>query len=220
VANIVVFDLDRTITRMGTYTPFLLFYTKKEAPWRLVFAPFIILAMIGYKLKLLTRSHLKTFMFLLLVGKVERNTMDRVAKAFAKQTLENDCFGDAATAISQHLKAGDTLILATASFAFYAKMIATRLGFHHCIGSPLKSDEKYYYPSMPGPNCYGQAKADYIEQFLAANDLQQDIHTFYTDDKSDMPTVERAKFKILVNPKTKFRQLAQPLENVTIHEWS
>ena len=34
-----IYDMDRTITRGGTWTPWLLFWVRREAPWRVVLVP-------------------------------------------------------------------------------------------------------------------------------------------------------------------------------------
>ena len=45
--KLAIYDMDRTVTIRGTYTPFLLFVAARMAPWRLLLAPFALLAMAG-----------------------------------------------------------------------------------------------------------------------------------------------------------------------------
>ena len=61
-SRIAIFDLDRTLTRRGTYSPFLIFAAKRLCPWRLAALPWVMLGMIGYKCKILSRSRLKELM--------------------------------------------------------------------------------------------------------------------------------------------------------------
>ena len=51
-----IYDMDRTITRTGTFTPFLMHAALNRAPWRLVLAPFVLVAMLGYTLKFITEE--------------------------------------------------------------------------------------------------------------------------------------------------------------------
>ena len=54
--DVAIFDLDRTVTRFSTYTPFLLFAAFHRAPWRLMLFPIWILAMAGYVLGIYKRK--------------------------------------------------------------------------------------------------------------------------------------------------------------------
>ncbi len=219
MGRIIVFDLDRTVIRFGSYTPFLLFYARKCAPLRLLFAPLVICAMLAYTARLISRDRLKEIMLLLLVGRVEKSRMDKVANQFADYILAEKCYRKAVSAINDHLKAGDTLILATASFAFYAKHIAKRLGFHHTLGSEVATSDHHYHPKMVGENCYGQAKANKVSAFLKAHDLPSTPDLFYTDDYSDMPTINLSRSCVLVNPDTKLRAYGEATASATIVNW-
>src|SRR3546814_6120669 len=51
VTRLAIYDMDRTITISGTYTPFLLHVSAHMAPWRLVFALVIPFIMLPYLLR-------------------------------------------------------------------------------------------------------------------------------------------------------------------------
>jgi len=59
MTDFAIYDMDRTITRHATYTPFLLHCAVKRAPWRLLLLPFVILSMLAYAAKLIDRGRLK-----------------------------------------------------------------------------------------------------------------------------------------------------------------
>jgi len=219
MASLVVFDLDRTIVRFGTYTPFLLRYALKHAPWRLIFAPVVLACMIGYKLKLTDRAGLKQIMFRLLVGKPTVDHMKAYAEAFADDVVARHCFEEALKVIETHREAGDTLLLATASFAFYASAIAERLGFDHTIGTLIEEEDGHYLARVVGANCYGDDKRRMVTEFLAKdlNDTRPFI--FYTDDKSDIPLLEVAASGILVNPKPKLTRWSEKRGNMKVVRW-
>jgi len=42
MSDLAVYDMDRTVTRSATYTPFLLHCALRRAPWRLLLLPFVI----------------------------------------------------------------------------------------------------------------------------------------------------------------------------------
>ena len=65
---VAVFDLDRTITRFGTFSPFLV-YSALNRPWRFLYAPLVITLMLIYKAGWLDRSRLKESMLKMVAGR-------------------------------------------------------------------------------------------------------------------------------------------------------
>ena len=48
MTGLAVYDMDRTVTRHATYTPFLIHCALNRAPWRLLFLPLVIFSMLAY----------------------------------------------------------------------------------------------------------------------------------------------------------------------------
>ena len=76
---VAVFDLDRTITRFGTFSPFLL-YSAANRPWRYLYVPYVITLMLIYKAGWLDRSRLKE----LILHMVARRRHDDLAERSRK----------------------------------------------------------------------------------------------------------------------------------------
>src|SRR3546814_191145 len=71
--RLAIYDMDRTVTFTGTYTGFLIHVAKGMAPWRLALFPGVILLMLAYVLKLISRQRLKELNQALMIGfNVER----------------------------------------------------------------------------------------------------------------------------------------------------
>ena len=70
MSDLAIYDMDRTVTRHPTYTPFLLHCAVRRAPWRLLFLPLVLLSMIAYGLRLIDRARLKEINHHLLLGPV------------------------------------------------------------------------------------------------------------------------------------------------------
>ena len=66
--DLAIYDMDRTVTRRATYTPFLLHCAARRAPWRLIFLPAVIASMLAYVAKLIDRARLKEINHRLLLG--------------------------------------------------------------------------------------------------------------------------------------------------------
>ena len=56
MTDFAIYDMDRTVTRGATYTPFLLHCALRRAPWRLLLIPFVIASMLAYAAKLIERG--------------------------------------------------------------------------------------------------------------------------------------------------------------------
>src|SRR3546814_18643491 len=67
-AALAIYDMDRTITRRATYTPFLIHAASRLAPWRLVLLPLVPLSMLAYGLKLVGPARLKEINYRPLLG--------------------------------------------------------------------------------------------------------------------------------------------------------
>ena len=59
MSELAIYDLDRTLTRRATYTPFLLHCAVRRAPWRLLLLPVTAGSMLAYGARLMDRGRLK-----------------------------------------------------------------------------------------------------------------------------------------------------------------
>jgi len=206
-----IFDLDRTLTRHGTYTPFLLFAAWRIAPWRIVLLPGMLFGMIAYKCRLIRRCQLKALQQFLLIGRsLPRHQIDTIAEAFAAQLHRRGILKKGLARIAQERAEGRRVILATAANAYYLTAIADRLGITDVIATRSTWRGDMLHPAIDGENCYGKAKLDMAEAFLEAEGLgRADLHLrFFSDHVSDRPTFEWVDEPIAVNPSPKLASLA------------
>ena len=96
MTKIAIYDMDRTITHAPTWTPFLLSTARRHAPWRLLLAPAVAFAMLGYTARLVDRAGLKqTMQRLLLGGKLAPERVEAAATAFADRVVATGVFAGA-----------------------------------------------------------------------------------------------------------------------------
>src|SRR6476659_156784 len=69
MSDLAIYDMDRTVTKRATYTPFLLHCAVRRAPLRLLLLPFVILSMLAYAMRLIDRAKLKEINHHLLLGR-------------------------------------------------------------------------------------------------------------------------------------------------------
>jgi HAD superfamily hydrolase (TIGR01490 family) len=222
MTDLAIYDMDRTVTRHATYTPFLLHCAVRRAPWRLLFLPLVALSMLAYVARLIDRARLKEINHrLLLGGKIHPRDLQPLVDSFAENQLAGNIRPGARAAIARDKAEGRRLVLATASYCLYADAIAERLGFDDVIGtgSIIGLDERVH-AKIAGENCYGPAKLRMIANWLEASGLK-DAHghvRFYSDHVSDRPAFEWADEPIAVNPHGKLRRLAKQ-RGWTIEDW-
>ena len=213
MSDLAIYDMDRTVTKRATYTPFLLHCAVRRAPWRLVFLPFVLLSMLAYAARLIDRARLKEINHHLLLGaRVHPRELKPLVDSFAEAQVATNIRSGALGAIARDKAEGRRIILATASYRLYAEAIAERLGFDDVIGtgSIIGLDERVH-AKISGENCYGPAKMRMIADWVEKSGLKG-VHghvRFYSDHVSDQPAFEWADEPVAVNPHGKLRRLAQ-----------
>jgi HAD superfamily hydrolase (TIGR01490 family) len=184
-----IYDMDRTITRRATYTPFLVHAAMSLAPWRLVLIPVVILSMLAHLARLIDRGRLKEINYRLLVGKgVAPDRLEPVIQSFADKQLATNIMPGARASIAADRAAGRRLVMATASYRLYAAAIAQRLGITDVIATETGLDaEGRIVARIEGDNCYGDSKLAMIEAWLQQQGLSREaVHIrFYSDHVSD-----------------------------------
>jgi HAD superfamily hydrolase (TIGR01490 family) len=213
MSDLAVYDMDRTVTRRATYTPFLLHCALRRAPWRLLFLPLVLLSMLAYVARLIDRAKLKEINHHLLLGsKIHPRDLKPLVESFADTQVVTNIRPGARRAIARDKAEGRRLVLATASYRLYADAIADRLGFDDVIGtgSVIGLDERVH-AKIAGENAYGEAKMRMIAGWVEKSGLKG-VHghvRFYSDHVSDRPALEWADEPVAVNPHGKLRRLAE-----------
>jgi HAD superfamily hydrolase (TIGR01490 family) len=211
--TISIYDMDRTITRRGTWVPWLVFWVRREAPWRLLLVPLLGLALVAYALKWIDRARLKELGHRLMMGRhVARARLAAAASAYADRVIAQDVFPGALAQIAADRAAGQRLVLATASNEFYVRAIADRLGFADVIATPARWEDDRLHHRLGGENCYGAAKRDLVAGWLARERLSGAALTFYSDHESDLPLFDLAVASggtaVAANPSASLRAVA------------
>ena len=212
MSDLAIYDMDRTVTRRATYTPFLLHCAVRRAPWRLVFLPLVGLSMLAYVARLINRGTLKEINHRLLLGHVHPRDLKPLVDSFAEKQAATNVRPGARAAIARDKSEGRRVILATASYRLYADAIAERLGFDDVIGtgSLIGLDERIR-PKIDGENCYGPAKMRMVSSWVEKSGLigRHGHVRFYSDHVSDAPVFEWADEPVAVNPHGRLRRLAK-----------
>jgi HAD superfamily phosphoserine phosphatase-like hydrolase len=202
VQAIALYDLDRTVTRVPTFTPFLIHMAARGAGLRLLLVPLWVLAMLGYKAGFCGRKALKQFGLRLLVGPVVRSPALRPRiDAFVAGQLARNIRPGARPQIVADRARGAVPVLLTAAPEIYAEAIAEALGCEACIATRHRRDTQgNLLSAIDGENNYGAEKVVRVTAWLAARGLERAaVHiTAYTDHASDAPILDFADAGVLV----------------------
>jgi phosphatidylglycerophosphatase C len=211
--RVAMYDMDRTITRSGTYSGFLIHVARRRQQWRLLLLPLVGLAGAAYSLRLIDRSRLKAINLRLLVGKRFRRTeIAPLAESYADKVVARGLHPAALEQIAADREAGYRLLLATASFHLYVDAIAERLGMDDVLATQLDEPDgaDHIHARLAGDNCYGEAKFARIDGWMAANDITRDNAHIraYSDHVSDHPMLHFADEAVATTPSRKLKLLA------------
>ncbi|MCW5647362.1 MAG: HAD-IB family hydrolase [Sphingopyxis sp.] len=221
--RVAMYDMDRTITRSGTYSGFLIHVARRRQQWRLLLLPLVGLAGIAYALRLINRSRLKAINLRLLVGdRFARAEIAPLAESYADKVVARGLHPAALEQIAADRAAGYRLLLATASFHLYVDAIAKRLGIEDVLATELDEPDgaDHIHARLAGDNCYGDAKFARIDGWMAANAITRDAAHIraYSDHVSDHPMLRFADEAVATTPSRGLRKLA-PQMGWTVVDW-
>ena len=218
--RLAIYDMDKTITRSPTWTPFLRAWAGRR-PWGIAWlaataAPFAV-----YVGKRIDRARLKEMTQRLVMGRRPAAlAVDHVARRFAARIVAGKLWDDARAQIAADRAAGYRVVMATASYDFYVRPIAAQLGITDVIATPSTVEGGQLLPRIAGENCYGEAKLRMIEAWMAGQGIaRDDAHVrFYSDHVSDAPTLDWADEAFAVNPHAPLLALAKE-KGWTVLRW-
>jgi HAD superfamily phosphoserine phosphatase-like hydrolase len=220
--RLAIYDMDKTLTRRPTFTPFLLHAALTLAPWRLLLLPAVGATIVLYALKLIDRARLKEINQTLLVGHaVDPARLAPIVARFAEKTLHANLRAGAPGQLARDRAEGYQLVLATASYRLYSCAIAEALGMDDCIATnTLVGLDTRIMARIDGENCYGPGKLRMIEAWMKGQGIARaQAHIrFYSDHVSDAPAFSFADEAIAVNAHGPLRTLARNMK-WQIVEW-
>ena len=201
--KVAIYDLDKTLVRRATFTPFLVFAARQLSPWRLAFLPAWIAMMIGYRIGLYDRTRLKVMGMKLMLGKQPLEVLSKVGDAFAEAHISEAGWMEGVVAmVEADRREGRRVAIATAAFEFYATAFAQRLGIDDVIAT------RWDGRSIPGGNCYGPEKRSRVEMWLGAAASEAEMR-FVSDSFADEPLLSEADDAVFVTQSNKKKARAQ-----------
>ena len=216
-----IFDVDRTLTRLPTYSAFLIFAALRARPWRLLLLPLITPWMLAYAARLIDRRRLKAMMYWIALGRrLPRGRAERIGEAFAERLFRRGLYREAIATIRRERADGRRVMLATAAPELYIRPLAMRLGISDVIATSCRWSDGHLDPAIEGDNCYGAAKLAMIGDYFRHDGIdRRAVHVrAYSDHASDLPMLEWANEPVAVNASARLRRIAELRGWVTL-DW-
>ena len=195
--RLAIFDLDGTITRHDTLAPYVFGYLVRRRLWRAPLLLLLLPVLLGYAVGLTGRGGLKSAFIRAALGGSRRTRLDRWTATFVEHLVADSLFPQALEAIHAHARAGDHLVLLSASTDLYVPAIGQALGFQEVICTGVRWQGDHLRGGLTTPNRRGAEKARCVAALRARHEGVQAVA--YGNAASDLAHLKLVERGVLVN---------------------
>ncbi len=128
------------------------------------------------------------------------NTLHRWRRRFLEEKIQPILLPKAVELLDRHKRAGDTLLIITATNRFITEPIAGVLGVEHLIATEPEFKEGGYTGEVAGLPSYAAGKVDRLQTWLEEHDQDLQGSWFYSDSHNDLPLLEIVTHPVAVDP--------------------
>ncbi len=193
--DIVVFDFDGTLSASDSNAEFFKYCFKHSVrPW--LFVPCVLIAGVGSLLNrngIWWRETIRNF----ITPKMVRDFSADVIKSH-----KHNRFGWAADQVAKEKKAGNIVILISASPDYLIPHLVADMKFDAVICSQMDKEKPYKYKFL----CWNKNKVVALDKWAMEHKYIPNVIRSYSDSSSDMPMMEIAKEQVWIDPKTGLRK--------------
>jgi len=209
VTQLVIFDLDKTLTRRDTLLPYLFGFLVRR-PWCVFRALQLPVAVLLFKLGVINNTRLKeNFLSAFLAG-ASREEIRHWSSTFIGELLSHGMRREGLEKLNQHINAGDYTILLSASLDIYVYDLGSQLGFADTICTRAEWISDRLTGRLESANHHGAEKVKCLENLRKKH--PNATITAYADNISDIELLRRVDNGILVNGSRKACRKAYPYE--------
>jgi HAD superfamily hydrolase (TIGR01490 family) len=146
-------------------------------------------------------------------------TLDARTREWFFAEVEHRLRPGAMTALEAHRKAGEKLVLLTASSSFMAQVVCETWNLDGWIANRFELDPQGCLTGeVKEPVCYGPGKVACAEAWALVNRVDLPASTFYSDSHTDLPMLERVGRPRVVHPDPRLRRVAKT-RNWPVLDW-
>lgn len=111
--------------------------------------------------------------------------------------------------VEKHRRAGDTLMIITATNSFVTGPIAQRFGIDHLIATEPEQLDGRYTGRVAGTPSFREGKVVRLTEWLENNDGDLGGSWFYSDSHNDLPLLQRVDNPVAVDPDPELHHAAE-----------
>jgi len=152
-----------------------------------------------------------------LIGRTPEE-VEHLVGPWVEDFIEPIIFSDATKTIAAHRKAGDRILVISASGTHLVGPIAERLGIDEVLAIQLDLSHGTYSGNTVGTLTYREGKITRLLEWLDEQEENLEGASFYSDSRNDLPLLQKVDFPHVVNPDPVLREHAEKA-GWPIHTW-
>lgn len=130
-------------------------------------------------------------------------------ESFVEEKIKPLILNDAQKLIEKHQKAGDTLMVITATNFFVTEPIVKLYGIDHLIATQPEFKEGRYTGDYEGIPSFQAGKVKRLHQWLDQNQHTLEDSWFYSDSQNDIPLLSCVTHPVAVDPDAALKSFAE-----------
>lgn len=142
------------------------------------------------------------------LARIEPDTLMALRERFVVDKIHPIMLPAAAALVEQHRRAGDTLMIITATNSFITRPIADLLGIDTLIATEPEMRDGRYTGAVAGTPCFKEGKVERLRSWLGAHEIDLARSSFYSDSHNDLPLLQLVGRPVAVDADDKLRDYA------------
>lgn len=174
---VAAFDFDETITRHDSVVPFLR---------RVAGTPKVVLGLLRHARRVMPaalrrdRNTIREIATQVAFAGLDEMVVTAHGKDFGKVLIGTALRDDVVGRIRWHLAEGHQVVIVSASYEHYVRVVAEHLGIHGVAATRLEVDDDGVLTGrLLGPNCRAAEKVVRLDEWLAGRGLDRDTITLW-----------------------------------------
>ena len=195
--TVAAFDFDETLSRRDSVVPFL----RRLAGTRSLAVKLVARThRIGPALARRDRDRLREIATQLVFASRSIDEVERHAESFGDELARRGMRADTVARLQWHRQAGHRVVIVSASYEHYLRIVARSLGVDEVLATRLEVVDGRCTGFLDGPNCRGTEKVRRLHAWLDAEGLRRDAVTIwaYGDSAGDRELLADADHPIWV----------------------
>ena len=134
------------------------------------------------------------------LSEMEPERLAELHRQFMAEKIQPIILPKALALLDKHRRAGDTLLIVTATNSFVTRPIASALGIEHLIATEPEQIDGRFTGRVAGTPSFREGKVTRLTEWLQKQGENLAGSGFYSDSHNDLPLLEMVKHPVAVDP--------------------